>query len=193
MDENADTLVHVEPVRSDTESAVDAIRATALRNGIRTHHEKVWRSGEQFEASLHVEVNPGLTLDEAHEFARRLEAAIREDSPGLLKVTSHIEVAEPEPDDKRETTAEYPELVAQIERGVFEARVEARAHEVRLYHPEDTSANDGTVDAVIHLDFPPSINMGEVHRRTELAEQILRTRLPELGHVVIHAEPREGA
>lgn len=193
VDENADTLVHVEPVRSDTETAVEAIRATALRKGIRTHHEKVWRSGEHFEASLHVEVDPGLTLDEAHDFARRLEAAITEDSPRLLKVTSHIEVAEPEPDDKRETTAEYPALVAKIERGVLAARVEARAHEVRLYHPQDTSDEGSMVDAVIHLDFPPSINMGEVHLRTELVEQILRTRLPELGHVVIHAEPREEA
>jgi hypothetical protein len=35
--------------------------------------------------------------------------------------------------------------------------------------------------------------MGEVHRRTELVEQLLRTQLPELGLVVIHAEPREGA
>lgn len=60
VDENADTLVHVEPVRSDAETAVDAIRATALRKGIRTHHEKVWRSGEHFEASLHVEVDSTL-------------------------------------------------------------------------------------------------------------------------------------
>jgi cation diffusion facilitator family transporter len=195
VDERADTLVHVEPVRSETESAAEAIRATALRMGIRTHHERVWRSGEGFEASFHVEVDPYLTLEEAHDLARRLGGAIREEYPHLLKVNSHIEVAEPEPGDKREITAEHRELAAKIGHLVLEANVEARAHEVRLYHPgRGTSVVDdaGSMDAVIHCDFPASTNMGEVHRRTELVEQTLKTRVPGLGYVVIHAEPREG-
>ena len=192
VDERADTRVHVEPVRSETESAAEAIRATALRMGIRTHHERVWRSGENFEASLHVEVDPYLTLDEAHDLARRLGAVIREEYPRLLKVNSHIEVAEPEPGDKREITAEHRELVARIGRIASEAGVEARVHEVRLYHPEGTDVDADGIDAVIHCDFPPSTNMGEVHRRTELVEQLLRTRLPGLGLVFIHAEPRDG-
>jgi cation diffusion facilitator family transporter len=193
VDERADTLVHVEPVRSETESAAEAIRATALRMGIRTHHERVWRSGEGFEAAFHVEVDPYLALEEAHDSARRLGAAIREEYPRLLKVNSHIEVAEPEPGDKREITAEHQELAATIGRAVFEAGVEGEAHEVRLYRPEGTDADAQGVDAVVHCDFPPTTNMGEVHRRTELVEQLLRTQLPELGLVVIHAEPREGA
>jgi cation diffusion facilitator family transporter len=97
VDERADTLVHVEPVRSETETVAEAIRATALRMGIRTHHENVWRSGKDFEASLHVEVDPYLTLEEAHDLARQLGVAIRQEHPRLLKVNSHIEVAEPDP------------------------------------------------------------------------------------------------
>ena len=31
--------------------------------------------------------------------------------------------------------------------------------------------------------------MGEIHRRTELIEQAVRERIPDLDHVVIHAEP----
>ncbi len=195
VDERTDTLVHVEPVRSETESAAEAIRATALRMGIRTHHERVWRSGEGFEASFHVEVDPYLKLEEAHDLARRLGGAIREEYPHLLKVNSHIEVAEPEPGDKREITAEHRELAAKIGHLVLEANVEARAHEVRLYRAgRGTGVVDdaGSVDAVIHCDFPASTNMGEVHRRTELGEQTLKTRVPGLGYVVIHAEPREG-
>ena len=194
VDARASTLVHVEPVRTEAESAAEAIHATALRMGIRTHHERVWHSGESLEASLHVEVAPELTLEAAHDLARRLGAALREEYPRMLKVNSHIEVAEPEPGDKRETTTEYPELVEKIERVVFAAGVEARAHEVRLYHPGGGAAvDDGSMDAVVHCDFPPATNMGEVHRRTELVEQTLRTRIPGLGTVVIHAEPREEA
>jgi divalent metal cation (Fe/Co/Zn/Cd) transporter len=124
-----------------------------------------------------------------------LGIAIKEENPRLLKVTSHIEVAEPEPDYKQETTAEYPELVAKIKHIVLESQMEARAHEVRLYGPGNNGAQGGggPVDAVIHLDFPPTINMGDVHRRTELVERMLSTQLPKLGYVVIHAEPREEA
>jgi cation diffusion facilitator family transporter len=192
VDERADTVVHVEPVRSETETAAEAIHATALRMGVRTHHERVWRSGEGLEASLHVEVAPDLTLEEAHALARRLGRALREEYPRLLKVNSHIEGAEPVPEEKREATAERPELVARIERVVLGAGMEAKAHEVRLYGPGETSDAEGSVDAVIHLDFPPSTNVGEVHHRTELIEQVLRTEVQELRQVVIHAEPREG-
>ena len=80
-----------------------------------------------------------------------------------------------------------------MEHAVLEIELEARAHEVRLYGPRGASVDEGSLDAVVHLDFPPSTNMGEVHRRTELIEQVLRMEIPELEHVVIHAEPREGA
>jgi divalent metal cation (Fe/Co/Zn/Cd) transporter len=46
------------------------------------------------------------------------------------------------------------------------------------------------MDAVVHCDFAPQINMGEVHKRTEATEQALRENLPQLRNVVIHAEPR---
>ena len=141
---------------------------------------------------VHVEVAPDLTLEEAHALVQRLGSALREEYPRLLKVNSHIEVAEPVPEEKREATAERPELLARIERVVLRAGMEARAHEVRLYGPGETSDADGAVDVVIHLDFPPSTNVGEVHHRTELIEQVLRTEVQELGQVVIHAEPREG-
>jgi len=192
VDERADTVVHVEPVRSETETAAEGIHATALRMGVRTHHESVWRSGDGLEASLHVEVAPDLTLEEAHALAQRLGTALREEYPRLLKVTSHIEAAEPVPEEKRQATAERPELVARIERVVLGAGMEARAHEVRLYGPGETSDSEEGVDVVIHLDFQPSTNVGEVHHRTELIEQVLRTEVQELRQVVIHAEPREG-
>ena len=161
--------------------------------GVHTHHEKVWRSGDNLEASLHLEVDPDLTLEEAHDLARRLGTVIRDEYPRILKVSSHIEVVVPEPEEKRETTADHPELVAKMEQAVLETGVEARAHEVRLYSPGGAGVDDGSMDAVVHLDFPPSIDMGEVHRRTELIEQVLRMWVPELEHVVIHTEPRKVA
>ena len=187
VDERAEALVHTEPAASEEETAAQAVRATAIGMGMSTHHEKVWRTGEDsFEASLHVEVGPDLTLEKAHEQARRLGAAIRQDNARLARVTTHIEPAdEPDPSRSREITGERPEMEQEMRRIVSDLGVEANCHEVRLYRPAD-----GRLDAVLHCDFPPAVGVAEAHRRTELIERSLRERLPELGHLIVHAEPR---
>lgn len=185
VDERAEALVHVEPQISGSESAADAVRATALRRGFSTHHEKVWQDEDgSLEASLHVEVEPGLSLQEAHQKASELGAAIREDDRRIKKVTTHIEPAEPDPGRSREITEKHPETIEEIKRIVTGLGVEANPHEVRLYETER-----GGLDAVLHCDFPPPLNVEETHVRTELIERTLRERMPILEHVVVHAEP----
>ena len=43
IEPRTETLVHVEPMRTDTESAAERIRAVALRLGVSTHHDQVYR------------------------------------------------------------------------------------------------------------------------------------------------------
>lgn len=186
IDPGTESVVHTEPVMSESETAVESIHAVALGMGLRTHHERVQRTGDRLEASLHLEVDSTLTLGEAHDLARRLGAEIKAQTPDLKRVNTHIEVAEPEPGERTEVTVEHESLVREIEREVLEAGVSAVCHEVRLYRSEV-----GGLDAVLHVDFPSSANMGEVHIRTEAIEQVLRDAHPQLERVVIHAEPRE--
>lgn len=186
VDPGTESVVHTEPVTSASETAAESVHAVALGMGLRTHHERVHHTGDSLEASLHLEVGPEHTLREAHDLAQRLGIAIRRQNPDLKRVNTHIEVAQPEPDERCNVTAEYEELAKAMERDVSRAGVDAVCHEVRLYR----SARGG-IDAVLHLDFPSSANMGEVHVRTEGVEQRLREAHPQLEHVVIHAEPRE--
>lgn len=191
VDERAESVVHTEPVMTETETAAEAIHATALGMGVRTHHERVQRIGGKFEASLHVEVEAGLSLGEAHERASRVSAGIRRENPRIERVNTHIEVAEPDPSERQEVTEEYSAMAGEIRRAVAEVGVDAWPHEVRLYRSENG------LDAVLHCDFPASTNIGEVHLRTERIERELRNRFAKVGskpgleHVVIHAEPRE--
>lgn len=185
VDRRTESVVHVEPVMTDTETLAESIHATALQMGLRTHHERVQRSGEKLEASLHLEVDSGLTLEEAHALANRLGREIRTQYPELSRVNTHIEVAEPESGERREITGEHADLVKKIKQAVEESGVGARCHEVRLYRAGEE------LDAVLHCDFPGSTNIGAVHIWTEQMEQTLRERFPRLEHVVIHAEPRE--
>ena len=184
-DASIESVVHVEPIPTETETMAEAIRAAALGRGFRTHHERVRRFGESFEASLHVEVDAGLTLGEAHDLARGLGALLKEQEPRLARVSTHIEVAEPDEGEWREPDPGHGELEEEIKRAVSEADSGARCHEVRLYRSEHG------LDAILHCDFPGSANIGEVHARTERIERGLHARFPSLVQIVIHAEPRE--
>ncbi len=179
-----EAVVHVEPGASEVESAAERVRAVALALNARTHDERVHRVGDHLEASLHLEVPSALSLREAHERARRLGAALRDDNPGLLRVNTHLEEAATDPDHRLEVTATEDQTVAAIRAIAAEAGGGARCHEVRLYR-----SGGAGLDAVLHCDFPPAETMVEVHRRTELIERALQQRAPGLWHVVVHAEP----
>jgi cation diffusion facilitator family transporter len=182
VEPRTETVVHVEPVEGDAETAADRLRAVALELGMRTHHERAHRVADRLEASLHLEVEPSLTLGEAHAQAHRLARAAQEDNPLLGRVDTHIEVADTERPRGLEAGRARPEMAAGVRLALAEEG--AAFHELRLYGTERHGW-----DAVVHCGFPPGMNVAEVHRRTERLEQRLRERLPELEQVVIHAEP----
>jgi cation diffusion facilitator family transporter len=180
------TVVHVEPLRDEEETAAEGIRAVAWQMGARTHHEVVHRVGDHLEASLHIEVEPELTLKQAHALAHRLVAALQGENALLRRVDTHIEVAVPDPSQRQEIGARRPEVVATVKRAVAEAG--GVFHEVRVY---GAGPGQPGLDITLHCGFDPDVPMGEIHRRTEQIELEIRRRLPSVEHVVIHAEPRE--
>jgi divalent metal cation (Fe/Co/Zn/Cd) transporter len=184
VDPRAEVLVHIEPSASLAETTADAIRAIALRLGIATHHEQVYEVAGGLEAVLHIEVNPALTLAQAHEEAERLADILTSEVPGLRRVASHIEAAEPNPSRRRDVTSERADVVGAIRRLVEATGLTEGIVEVRLY------ASDGpSWDAVLSCAFRSDLLVGEIHRRTELLEQELRERFSTLARVIIHAEP----
>ena len=186
VEPRAETVVHVEPVAVKDESATAALRATAAALGFDVHHEQVHEIGERLEASLHLVVSPTLTLEEAHRRAHELVAAARRDNPQLTRVETHLEVTEPDLRFQREVSREHPETVRRIQDVLEGSDPQVRVHEVRLYRHD---ASQDAWEAVVHCGFPKTLDMREVHRRTEELELRLRQALPNLEQVLIHAEP----
>lgn len=188
VEPRTETLVHVEPIPTESETAADRIRAAALRMGLSTHHEQVYRVDDRLEASLHLEVDPQLPLRAAYALADRLVAELQRDNPSLVKVDVHIEVAAPAPVPRQQIGIGTERRAAEILRIVRALDVGADCHEVRLYQ----TAGQGW-GAVLHCDFDPDLPMREIHRRTERIEYALRERFPELDYALIQAEPRAPA
>jgi divalent metal cation (Fe/Co/Zn/Cd) transporter len=176
-------LVHIEPIASPGETTAEAIRATALRLGIATHHEQVYQVGDRLEAVLHVEVDPHLTLAAAHARVSDLTESLIAEVSGLNGVAVHIEAGEPNAAHRRNVTDDRADVVDAMRNVML--RHGATSVEIRLY-------TDGSGwDAVLECLFPGDLVVVEIHRRTERLEQELREHFPDLGRVIIRAKPAE--
>jgi len=185
VEPRTETVVHVEPVVMPTETAAERIRAIALQQGVATHHEQVYQVGDQLEATLHIEVPPHVTLHDASALAQQLVAALRQDNPVLANVDTHIEVAAPQIIHWQVPPRYQTDVARAIMQAVARLDVGVHCHEVRLYRTEEPGWS-----VIAHCDFDPALPMGEVHRRTEQIEQMLRQEFPDLDQVFIQAEPR---
>lgn len=184
VEPRAEVLVHIEPAASLGETTRETLRAIALRLGIATHHEQIYEIDGGLEAVLHIEVDPEMTLSEAHQQAEELSQIVTTEVPSLLRVTSHIEAAEPNSTRRRDVTTERGDVVSAIRQLVLTSNLTEGIGEIRIYASETESW-----DAILHCKFGVSRLVGEIHQHTEQLEQTLREGFPSLGRVIIHAEP----
>jgi cation diffusion facilitator family transporter len=187
---NADVVVHAEPT-AENEGILERIQAVAAREHFAVHNISTHWTGRGIWIDLDLEVDTGLTFDQAHEMATRLERQLRSelsemDSPiGIADVNVHIEPRleelvegwEIEPAE----AARYVDRVKIIGR---EMEHTAGCQDIKVFRTE------GKVYLSFHLLIDPDRSITEVHGIAEEMENRLRQEFPQLGRVVIHPEPQ---
>jgi len=154
--------------------------------GLAVHDVQVFSGPEGNTVELHVEVNPELNLDQAHDLASRLESTIKSDLPGIESVLTHIE-----PDG-----AASPE-----NRKAGEARVGLESFHRAIAdfgqvsgtsmngHQLVTRQTPQGVSLTFHLHLDGNLPIGKAHEISRNLESYLHRRFPELSRIVIHIEP----
>src|ERR1700719_1903354 len=84
-------VVHAEPRAPKGEPFFDSIRAVAQRSGLAIHDLFAQQNDGRLFVELHLELDPHLTLKEAHHQATELEEKIRELRQEPMEVNIHIE------------------------------------------------------------------------------------------------------
>ena len=187
-------MVHVEPVVPADAGVIRRIHHLARRRGLNVHDVRVHSSAPDWqEVALHLEVDPQLTLGEAHGTADELEEAIRTDLPAVGSVTTHIEGAPAAVEPREDVTTTNPALVATVERVAGAAIGAGRCHAVRVYRSGNGDGDGALYDLVMHCTLPEGLPLPEAHERAEQVERALRAAVPKLGAVTVHAEPPERA
>jgi divalent metal cation (Fe/Co/Zn/Cd) transporter len=124
-----------------------------------------------------------MTLEQAHSQAELFEADIRREIPGIQEINTHIE---PTGDTsiQRLGSQTGEEQVWQILKQVAqELKVECNVHDLKVQRVA------GEITISLHCTMNSAATIVDVHAVTEQVESALRARIPNLGRVLIHAEP----
>jgi cation diffusion facilitator family transporter len=178
-------LIHIEPLEWGIPTELKIRNAVGMVQGARgLHNLSVGNVGGGLYVSLHVQVDPSLPLDKAHEIAETVEHGIEQSVPEVRRVTVHLEPSMPESgsgmivDDKdvsdaiRSVVQEYPDVL------------------------EISSITIYTVGEKLHISvhcrFGGEENISEVHDLVSRIENSIRQKFSS-AIVTIHSEPIPGA
>ncbi len=173
----ADVVVHVEPVPVAGEGLLTLVRLAAARLGLGAHAIRLHRAGSQEELDVHLEVPAGGSVGAADELVRRFEAEVREMLPRVAAVHVHTE---PVADAAERAADEVGEGERAEVRAALAAVPEAPpAQDLRVLRV------DGGLRVSLRWDLPPDLTASAAREKAQLAERILRERVPRVVRVLV--------
>jgi len=190
----ADVVVHTFPT-AEGEGLLEKIQAVAERGHFDVHNITTHLTKSGVWIDLDLEVDPNVTFERAHLLATDLETRLRAElgqdknaaTPNqIADINVHIEPRalelvtgmELKPGD----TSPYLEQIAVICREIPHAR---ECQDVTVQQL------NGQVYLALHLLIDPDQSVADAHSISEEMENRLRRKFPQLGRVVIHAEPNQ--
>src|SRR6202789_1591144 len=181
----ADVLVHVEPRARQNEHPFETIRAIAQRRGLAVHEISANQYDGHLFIELHLEVEEGSSLREAHRRATELENEILQATDPGARVNIHIE-----PLGVRIGGAEeMKELARSVQH--FLNSLQSEYHELVDCHDVRVRSADHKILVSCHCAMDGSLPITAVHDITAALEDRVKERFPQIFRLTIHPEPVE--
>jgi cation diffusion facilitator family transporter len=185
----SDVVVHAEPRAPKGEPFFDSIRAVAQRSGLAIHDLFAQQNGGRLLVELHLELDPHLTLKEAHERASNLEDKIRELRQEPTEVNIHIEplgTAISVPDSGKEDLRDLAHAIEAFLNGL-----PAEYHELVNSHNVIVRQVEHHILASCHCVMRSNLPVMEVHDVAGALEDRVKEKFPQISRITIHPEPQE--
>jgi cation diffusion facilitator family transporter len=180
----ADAVIHTDPREVERESTARRIRAVAFRNQMSVHNISMHEEAGQMYIDLHLEVDDHLSLQQAHEMASHIERDLRKDMPDIAQIFTHLESRGTGMDEGKDVTAAERDIVARIKSVTDEIAGSGSCHNVIIRRYGSRLA------VSLHCHFPEHLSIVEVHDQSSRIEERMKTRIPGVDRVLVHAEPR---
>jgi cation diffusion facilitator family transporter len=185
----ADVVVHAEPRAPKGEPFFDSMRAVAQRKGLAIHDLSAQQSNGSLFVELHLEVDPHLSLKEAHRQATELEKEIQELRNEPTEVNIHIEPLGTGISTNDGEAGELRELARAVE--AFLNTLPAEYHELLNSHNVTARQADHHILASCHCVLRGELPITQVHDVTASLEDRVKEKFPQIYRVTIHPEPPE--
>jgi divalent metal cation (Fe/Co/Zn/Cd) transporter len=181
----ADVVVHVEPRAKSDENLFETIRAIAQRRGMSVHELSAHQFDNRLFIELHLEVDEGSSLREAHHRATELEQDILKETDPRALVNIHIEPL----GVKIGGAEEMKELSRTVQN--FLNSLQSEYHELTNCHEVHVRSVDHKILVSCHCAMDGNLPITEVHDITAALEDRVKERFPQIFRLTIHPEPVE--
>jgi len=177
----ATIMIHVEPLDWGLPIEVRVRNATNQVEGAKgVHNLSVTTVDDGIYVTLHVQVEPSLPLDKAHEIARSVEQGIEKSIPRIRQVTVHLEPSRPEIGEGQIVEDGH---VSDAVRSVIKGYSDVLAiNAIATYRTE------GVLHINVHCVFRGDEPISEVHAIISKIEESVRGKFDN-AIVTIHPEP----
>jgi cation diffusion facilitator family transporter len=179
----ADVVVHIEPRAKNDENLFETIRAIAQKRGLAVHELSAHHYEGRLFIELHMEVDEGSSLQEAHGQATELEEDIRRETDPNALVNIHIE-----PLGTKIAGAEDMKLLARSVQEYLNS-LQAEYHELADCHDVHVRSVDHKILVSCHCSMDGGLPVTEVHDITAAVEDRVKERFPQIYRLTIHPEP----
>lgn len=185
----SDVVVHAEPRAPRRNHLFEEIRAVAQRMGYAIHDLTAQQEDDQLFVELHLEVDEGLSLREAHRKASELEEGIRSLRDVPTDVNIHIEPLGSKIAVSRDGAGEMKHLSCAIEQ--FLNTLPSEYNELINCHDVRVRQVGHHIQASCHCAIKGALPITLVHDVTATLEDRVKEKFPQIFRVTIHPEPAE--
>jgi len=185
--DGADVMVNVSPVASETEDLITKIRMLAARQGLGAHAIRIYNVDGERTMELHLEVGDSITLEQAHLQAELFETELRKQISDLQEINTHLEPTGDSSMNRQGSLADEAQIWEVLHQTTADLGLDCNMHGLKVQHIDDE------ITVSFHCSMNPDAPITDAHATTERIESALRTRIPNLGRVLIHVEPPDPA
>ena len=181
----ADVIVHMEPRARSNEPIFETIRAIAQRRGLAVHELSAHQYDGNLFIEMHLEVDEGSSLREAHHRATELEQDILKETDPRALVNIHIEPL----GVKIGGAEEMKELSRTVQN--FLNSLQSEYHELTNCHEVHVRSVDHKILVSCHCAMRSELPITQVHDVTAALEDRVKERFQQIYRVTIHPEPAD--
>lgn len=185
--ENADVVIHSEPVETRNETINDKIRMIVNDFGLKCHDIFSHKIDNEIYSELHIEVDNTNDLTKAHSMITEIEEKIKKD----IDVISHLKIHIDEPSeivfDTKDITKISNEIVKEVKSILDKCEDVISSDDIQVI------STNGKIRISMNCVFNYIHSFDEVHDIVTVLESKiylnLKEHYPKLSNVIIHAEP----